>query len=307
MSLAYLNYLLARAVFGLLRTLPYSWSCALVRALAWLIYRLDSKHRQLAYSNIRQALGEHLPHSELDLIASHSLQHFAVALLEMIVAPSKLKKENWSELVDWSEGSSLQSSMDEGRGVILLVPHLGNWEILGRCLGLSGVVFHVLIRPLENPYLAEYLRREREELGSKLYPRRGGFRDLISALESRSFVALFPDQNQRKRGIFVHWFGRKAATDRSPAFLALQFEAPVVVGTLLRVGKFSNFRFELKASRVTFPPKTGDREADLLAYTESIHRVMEELIRQRPEQYFWVHNRYRTRPLEEAQKSEQKL
>lgn len=290
-------------MFALLRALPYSWSCALVRSFAWILYKLDSKHRRLSHENLRQALGSQVPQAQIDRIACHSFQHFAITLLEMIVASRKLREQNWRECVDWSSSTTLRSSAEEGRGLILLAPHLGNWEIFGRCLGFDGIVFHVLIRPLENPYLAEYLRKEREGLGSKLYPRRGGFRELMAALESRSFIALFPDQNQRKRGIFVDWFGRKAATDRSPAFLALQYQAPVVVGTLLRVGKFSNFRFELKVSRVTFPPKTGDREADLLAYTESIHRVMEELIRQRPEQYFWVHNRYRTRPPEEEQKT----
>lgn len=294
---SYFTYLFLRTLFALVRALPESWCYALGRALGAGAFSLSPRLRRVAAGNLRQAFGGSKTEEEHRKLVRAAFRHFGLLAVEMVIAPKFLRSARWRERITYEDAPELKRHLEAGRGLLVVAPHLGNWEVLGLSTALAGLPFHVLARPLKNPYLDAYLRRERESTGGQTLPRRGGFRELVSALAGGGVVAIFPDQNQRKRPIFVDWFGRKAATDRSPGFFALRFGSPAVGLALLREG--GRFRFRSRAVPVSFPPATGDRERDLLAYTEAIHRTMEGMIREAPEQYFWLHDRYRTRPGEE--------
>lgn len=281
----------------MLRVIPVSWAYAIARGLGSIFYRLDSRHRKIAIQNLRQAFGSTKSEAELQSLAKKSFQNFVLVIIESVLAHGRILPEKAKLYVDFPDQEPVRNSFSSGNGVLALVPHLGNWEIAGLTWGAFGFPASAIARPLKNPYLEAYLTKNRESTGLKILPRRGGFRQLIPELKANHMVALLPDQNQRKRPIFVNWFGRLAASDRSAAFLALRMQTPVFVGGTVRVG--NTFRFRSFWKQVNLPARTGDRDRDLRATVEAIHRVLEQVILEHPDQYFWLHDRYRTRPPED--------
>jgi KDO2-lipid IV(A) lauroyltransferase len=134
----------------------------------------------------------------------------------------------------------------------------------------------------------------RERGGLVIHPRRGGVRDLARALAAGEVGLQAVDQNQRLRGVFVPFFGELASCERAAVSLALRFGYPIVVGAALRVGGGFRFRFVLHGPfRLNV---TGDRAADLRAGVLRVNQEIERLVRMAPDQYLWIHDRYRTQP-----------
>ena len=296
-SFLYFEYILLRLIFSIVRSLPLSWNYGLARVFGSFFYRIDAKHRRIARRNLQLAFGSTKAEKEYRKILKASFQHFFTIVVESIFLPKYLTSDRWRERVEFSQAPQFKEHLKKGRGLIILAPHLGNWEAANFTVALAGIPFQVIARPLKNPYLDQYLRKNREMAGAEVLPRRGGFRGLVEAISSGRAVAILHDQNQRKRPIFVNFFGKKAATDRSPAFLALRFDTPVVVAALLRQNK--DFRFRMEAEFL-YPPTSKEKNKDEIhRFTEQIHRATEKMILNHPEQYFWLHDRYRTRPPDE--------
>jgi KDO2-lipid IV(A) lauroyltransferase len=154
---------------------------------------------------------------------------------------------------------------------------------------------HIIARPIANPWLQAFIKRLRSPTGQHIHPRRGGIRHLLAALRAGYAVGTLPDQNQRLRGIFVPVFGRLASCDRSQARLAQLAGCPILVGAAVRSGR--GFRFRIAVSDVfTVPAADGPESDPIWDGTHRLQQAVEKLILEAPEQYFWVHNRYRTRP-----------
>src|SRR5690606_23361154 len=142
-----------------------------------------------------------------------------------------------------------------------------------------------------NPLTAAFLKRRREAAGLVMHPRRGGIRPLVRALARRCPVLQVVDQNQRLRGVFVPFFGRLASTERSAATLAVRKGYPVFAGACVRSGGGFRFRFEVVPPFRASP--TGDAESDVRAACRQINALVETLVLRHPDQYLWIHDRYR--------------
>lgn len=294
--LDYLSYLAVRAVYGLLRALPPSWVYAFARGIGSMLFRFDGKHRRIAMTNLRQAMGPQVQESQIRDLARQAFQHFTTVLLEGVLLDRWMNPQKWKERVEFPGAEEMRRILARGKGLLLLGPHFGNWEVASLTVNLAGFPNAIISRPLKNPYLVEYFRKMREAYGAKLIPRRGGFRELLPIFRQGGIASIMPDQNQRKRPIFVSWFGKLAATDRSPAFVALRLGVPVIAAAAIRQGR--EFRFRIEMEVVEPPPSSGDRDEDERRFAEHLHRVIERMILRHPEQYFWLHDRYRTRPAE---------
>ena len=154
----------------------------------------------------------------------------------------------------------------------------------------------MVVQSFKNPLQQRYITESRAKVGLHLHPRRGGIRGLARAL-ARGCVGLQAvDQNQRRRGVFVPFFGRLASTERSAATLAVRKGYPIMVGSCRRVGR--GFRFKTHIDALIYGEATGDTEADVERLVRRINERLEQHILAAPEQYLWIHNRYRTRPSE---------
>jgi KDO2-lipid IV(A) lauroyltransferase len=288
------EYLFVRTMEGLLWPLPLSAMRAVGRFMGWLSWRLDRRHRVVAEENAAWALG--LSPAEARRLVRRVYHHSGLTSVECLMLPYILRRHRIADLSRYEGIEHLTSALAKGRGVIFLTAHIGNWELGGLALAEQSGSLLSIARALDNPLLERHLSRIRHHLGQTVADRKGALRHIIQHLRSGGVVGLLIDQNQRKDGVFVDFFGRLASTTPSAAIIALRYDVPVVAGYACR-GEDGKFEMHVD------PPfeliRTGDYEADVAANTAQFTQRIEEWIRRYPGQWMWLHSRWKTRPPEE--------
>jgi KDO2-lipid IV(A) lauroyltransferase len=187
----------------------------------------------------------------------------------------------------------LERAQAAGRGALLLTGHFGNFELLGAWLGRMHPVDFV-VKPLTNPYVDRWLEGLRRESGVGTLPLGLGVRGVYRALRENRWIALLADQDARRDGVFVPFFGRDASTPRGPAELAVRTGAPIVMGFGWR-GADGRLRLDVGPT-LTPDPGIADPEASVRDLTARHTAALEARVRERPEQWFWLHRRWKTAP-----------
>ncbi len=187
------------------------------------------------------------------------------------------------------------AALARGRGLVLVTGHFGNWEIGGAALAARGVPLDVVAQRQSNPLFDRAIVAARERLGMRVIERGRAPKEGLRALRAGRVVAFVADQDARRAGVFVPFFGRPASTHRGPALLALRTGAPLFLGTAPRAAA-GEYRIRLEPVEVD-----GDGEPDdvVRRLTAAFTARLEAAIRAAPEQYFWHHRRWKTRPPEE--------
>jgi KDO2-lipid IV(A) lauroyltransferase len=273
-------------LFGHLPVGAGTWMGSRLGDLAWL---LVPRRRAIALANLARALGGLHPAPERHRLARRSFQHLGMTFVEtcglFFRPPASILAR-----VEMNGGERLREAAAQGKGVLVLTAHYGNWELLGAAHILSGLPLSVVARPLDQPLLERLAARLRRRAGIELIDKRHGLRDVLQALRQGRMVGILLDQNAaRSEGVFVPFFGVPASTSKGLALIALRTRAPVVPVFIRRLGA-GRHRVEVGAA---LPPPADD---DVVAYTAAFNRAIEAAIRQAPEQWFWMHNRWRTRP-----------
>jgi KDO2-lipid IV(A) lauroyltransferase len=273
-------------LFGHLPMGAGAWVGAGLGDLAWLLL---PRRRAIALGNLARALGGGHPAPEVRRLGRRSFQHLGMTFVEtcelFFRPPASILAR-----VEMNGGERLREAAAQGKGVLVLTAHYGNWELLGAAHILSGLPLSVVARPLDQPLLERLAARLRRRAGIELIDKRHGLRDVLQALRQGRMVGILLDQNAaRSEGVFVPFFGVPASTSKGLALIALRTRAPVVPVFIRRLGA-GRHRVEVGAA---LPPPADD---DVVAYTAAFNRAIEAAIRQAPEQWFWMHNRWRTRP-----------
>ena len=188
----------------------------------------------------------------------------------------------------------IREALARDQGVIILAGHFGNWEIGGSAVAVRDVPLDVVGRRQSNPLFDDRLRDTREQLGMRVIYRDEGVRPILRALREPRAVALVADQNVIRGGLFVDFFGTPAATTRGPVTLARRTGARCVMASV-RCLPGPRARYHLRFFLLELP-ETGNVEADDRAFLRSYLATLEEEIRAVPDQYFWPHKRWKTRP-----------
>lgn len=192
---------------------------------------------------------------------------------------------------------TLSAEAGRGQGIVILSAHHGNWELAGAALAALGVPLDVVGKGMTNRLFEADVFETRERLGMRVIEMSDAPRTVLRSLGRGRVVAMLSDQNAHRSGVFVRFFDRLAATPRGAALFAIRRGAPVFVGLATREpGRAQRYRLELRRLEYAV---TGDLEADTLALLTAYHRSVEEAIVAAPEQYFWHHKRWKTRPPEE--------
>lgn len=181
-----------------------------------------------------------------------------------------------------------------GRGLILATGHYGNWEIAAAAVASRGVPIGAIVRRQGNRLVDERLQQLRRKLGVETIYQGDAPVRVPRLLRSNGVIGIVGDQDARRSGVFVPFFGRPASTHRGPALFAIRLGAPIFSCVARRVPG-NEVRYEVHGHRVDFDP-TGNLEADVRDLTAELARRLEEEIRIAPEQYFWFHKRWKTRP-----------
>jgi len=277
----------------LLAWLPARLGLWIGRRLGDLAWAALPGRRTLTVDNLQRAFGAAHDAAELRRLGRRSFEHLGMNLVEGCVFFFRPPAVMLSRVT--LEGAEhLEAAAASGRGILLLTAHLGNWELLAASHALSGFALSVVVRPLDNAVLDRVVARFRRRCGVELIAKRRALREVMDALRRRRMVGILLDQNAaRSEGIFVPFFGVPASTSKALAVLALRARAPVTPVFICRDAKG---RHTVRVDPALPPPADGD----VTAYTAAFNRAIETAIRRAPEQWFWMHARWRTRPRADA-------
>jgi KDO2-lipid IV(A) lauroyltransferase len=298
----YAVYLIVRVVICAVQMLSYPAASRVARFLAWLVYHLDKRHRQVADYNLRHAF-PHLDPAQRDRLVRAVLLHFCTLLIEIIHVPRKLHATNWRRYLDLAGGRKLVGALLSGRPLLIVTGHFGNWEMGGYVLGLLGFRTHAIARELDNPYLDNFLRGFRERTGQQVLAKKGDFFQMKALLNNGGVLATLADQDAGAKGQFVDYFGRPASTHRAVALMALEYNVPMIVIGTPKVGE--PMRHVILAEDVILPEEYADRPDAVKAITQRFTAALERMVRLYPEQYFWLHRRWKHQPQPRAKKAKQ--
>lgn len=275
------------------RLLPKRWATYFGSGIGILCYYLIKKRREIALNNLNIAFGNHFTKSQRTEICKASFINVGKTFVEFLRFP-KLNAENiWHEVsVEGTE--HLHAALAGGKGAIVFLPHFGNWELLSLVYGaLIPDRAKAIAFPLKNALLNAYIWRHREQMSLKLIPRKRAIRETLSALKNNDAVGFFADQNAGPEGVFVNFLGKSASAARGPVVLALKTGAPLLFSLSIRQ---PDDRHHIYISTPTYPKVSDDFERDVEIYTTQMLKQLEAYIHKYPEQWLWLHNRWKTQP-----------
>jgi KDO2-lipid IV(A) lauroyltransferase len=276
-----------------LGALPRPLARALGITLAWAVYLLHRRLRRVGRRNLELAFPQKAP-KERRKILRRVFTSLGRLLAEFCLFPSYTRGQV-SQVAVYEGFENFESARQRGKGVLFLTAHLGGWEIGSFVHSLHGNALNVLVRALDNPYLDRMVQRYRTLHGNVIVDKQDFARGIIGALKAGETVGVLMDTNMvPPHGVFVPFFGVPAYTTTLPARLALRTGAAVVPA-------FTIWDPQLHKYRIHFAPavqlvRTEDEEADLVANTAAFTGVIEDYVRRYPEQWLWVHRRWKTRP-----------
>ncbi len=292
------EYAALRVWIAIIGCFPIEWNLHTGRLLGRIWWWASRRHRERALENLRPALGRDYDEARLRVIARRSFEHFAqLYTVELPLMPRRISTWAWARHVELGRLADGLRVLLAGRGCILLTPHFGNYELLGLTLCQLGLPIAAVMRPLDNPLVNRFLVASRERGGMRLLFKKGVSAVAGEILDRGGALSFIADQDAGRKGIFVEFFGRPASTYKSIGLLAMQKRVPIVVGAAHRVGR--RFRYRMDVERVIAPAEWEGRDDPLRWVTQEFSRAMEALIRRHPEQYLWVHRRWKHRPKEE--------
>ena len=289
-----INRLVVPVLLGIIRGLGYlprSVGIWLGKVIGRLLYILDRKHRDIATDNLSRAFGW-LPQSrQVQRIVQQVFNNLGTMLFEIAWA-NQLDPQDHKRYFRITGREHYQRAADKGRGVLLLTAHMGNWELFSIIAYMAAIPANVVYRPLDSRVFDEIIKQMRCRYGAELIPNKYAFYHIAKTLKNKACVAMLMDQNvDYYNGVYVDFFGRRACTNRGMAYMAMRTGAPVVPVFMLR--EEGGFRAKM------FPEipliRTGDRHKDIELNTAKYNQTIETIIRQYPDQWFWVHQRWKTK------------
>ncbi|MBM3242262.1 hypothetical protein FJZ31_38835 [Candidatus Poribacteria bacterium] len=265
------------------------WWGAGLGDLMWYVLK---NRRKIAISNLRLAFGNEKTALELNRIAKQSFRNLGKNIAEFLRFPL-LNEQNLWDLVTVEGRENVEHALDLGRGVIIFIAHLGNWELLAPVYSALFPKTAVIAFPLKNRYLDKMVNKYRCWLGLEIIRKRLATKYVLKALKDNYVVGFIADQNAGREGVVVEFFGKLASTARGPVAIALKTGAPLILSLDIR---FPNDRHCLIITEPVKLTITGDLDEDVACNTAKLMAELEKQIRRYPCQWMWQHDRWKTRP-----------
>ncbi len=284
----FLIYAGVRGVLAGLQTL--SWRQA-SRAGAWvgrILRRVDRKHGAVARRNLERSPGIVDPGGRSAFLG-RVYENLGRSLMELLLVPRLLARGEIARRVRLERLHVFDRALEKGKGAIAVVGHMGNYELIGVAVSLSGYPVHSLVRPIVNRPLDRYLERLRQLTGQKVIPRDGALGEMIRVLRRNGILVIQIDLDAKEGGVLVDFLGRPASTHRSPALLALKYGAPLIPVDIHREGDINVCVLEDPVD----PAPYREREDAVEALTAELSRRFERQLRAHPDQWWWVFDRWR--------------
>lgn len=294
---AFIQYALAKSALRILGSIPRNLAYRVGDVVAGASYCLARRQRETGMYNLRMALPD-LSDDERARIIRQVFRNLGRLLVEFSHFP-KLHRDNIPEIVEYEGFDNYLEGHRRGKGILYLTAHVGSWELCSFAHSIYGYPLKFLTRPIDNPLIDRLITRFRTWGGNQVIDRTHAARGVLRALGNNEAVGILADQNTtRSEGVFVDFFGIPAATTPGVATFALRTGA-AVIPVYLRWDK-SRKRHILHFAPPLDLIVTGDRKQDIVENTRMFNQVLETFVRKFPDQWLWIHRRWKTRPEGEA-------
>lgn len=288
----FLRYLVVRAAAALAAAFPVKWVSGLGAWLGGLGFHLARSERRKALAHLAVAFPEK-SEDERRSIAKESFRHLGRSVGELVcVKQIDARLDDW---VEWppADRALLDAALARGKGVLFISGHIGNWELTARGVTARGYDGSSIAREASDARTTAFIEHMRASgnTGTIWRGHPGAAKAMLRQLRAGKILGLVIDQDTKVQSVFVPFFGKLASTPRAAADLALRTKAALIVGTCPRVGPF---RYRLGLEEVPLPE--GDDEAAVVRLTAELTARLERVIRQYPEQWVWMHERWKRQP-----------
>ena len=286
----YLYTFIAWFFNGFASLLPRNSSMAVGIAIGELVATLSKKDRERAINNIQCSL--QVDRCEAKKIAKHCYRNVGKNLVEFLQFSGRLKK--WIQNDIAIEGKVyIDRALNEGKGVIGVSGHVGNWELLPVSLAAHGYEGRAITRELRSKWLNKFVHRHRKKAGYIALNRDRSIREALSCLDRNELLGILADIDTKTKGVFVQFFNRPAYTPYGPVAIALKTGTPILPMFIIRQ---TNDKHRLVVEPPVDLHQTGDYQSDLVTNTQHFTKIIESYIRRYPEQWIWMHDRWKTQP-----------
>lgn len=266
-----------------------NFSRKFANVLAFTFFHFIPIRKEIVLKNL------HIAFPVNDSATNHKLAYkiylsFAITLVEILYLPY-LKKDDLRDAVECSNPELIINKFNEGKGVILLSSHFGNWEFIAISVAIQiQLPFSVIVKPLRNPLVFEWMNKARTKFSNEIVPLGISIRKTYQTLKEKKIVAMVADQRGPAEGVKVDFFGKKVSIYTGPAVLALKTGAPLICGIPIR-GKDYKYKTTLVEISLDNLPEGEDEK--VLEISQRYTSFLEAVIRDHPEQWLWMHNRWK--------------
>ena len=290
----YIEYQLLLGLGYLIRNLSRPTILQLGRLIGDFLYYCVPIRRSIVVDHLQQAFPEKSG-PEIRKIARGTYQNLGMNVLEHLRLPT-LSNDELRGIVDLADEEILIQALERKRGVIIVGGHFGNWEYSSSVVSAKGYRFGVVVAKISNKFIDARINEHREASGGEMIPKRSSTKAVIRILRQNGAIGMLIDQNQKRGGTFVDFFGRPCSTVRGPAIIAHKTGASIIF--------FAALRQPDGTIKVVFEPveidyQAGATEHNINAVMQHCTSRLEHYIRLYPDQWFWLHRRWKTRPSEE--------
>ena len=285
------QYHLLKALSRLICFLPYAYVVKLGRSLGFLYWYIAPKQRRRGIRQLEERLA--LPEKEAAKVMRRLCGNLGQTFLEIMFTP-KLDAQRIAQLVEIENRQYLEEAVARGHGVVFLTAHIGNWEWLGAALSMAGFPMTSVIKRQPNDQHTRLLNEYRERVGIEIFAR--GTTELLGAakaMKKGKILGFLADQDAGVDGVFLNFFGKPASTPLGPAVFARKFKAPVMPVFIVHKPDYSGHKV------LIYPPMeyedTGEEKDDLRRLTLKMTKLLEEVIREHPDEWIWFQKRWNTK------------
>ncbi len=281
-------------VSGTSRYLPWHLGVQFGGILGKVAFYLLRRERERSLEGLRVAFGRDKSEKELNRIARRNFQNLGKGLIE-ILNLRHLTRRQIESLVTIEGEEYLKAAESSGKGTVLITGHIGNWELLGAVLSLKGYRLHVIAAPLYDPRIDELIIRLRSKFNIETISRGSpsSSKKILGVLKKKEILALLIDQDTQVKGVFVNFFNQKAHTPAGAAQLALKSDATTITFFITRL---PGDRHKITINKPMTLVRSDDNKKDIEVNTAIFTAKIEEHIKQYPEQWVWMHRRWKTQP-----------
>ena len=285
-----IEYVFVRTFFSLVQMLPIAWCESLASWIAWCICDVFRVRARVVEENLSHVFPDKTQDERREL-ARAMWRHLILMAFEIAHAPRKIHDSNWRNYVYIRDKKIMTQYFLDWRPVVLVTGHFGNFELAVYMTGILGIPTYAIVRPLDNPWLQKWIAEFRESRGQFMFPSQGSATRVQEVLDAGGMLSLLGDQHAGTKGCWIDFLGKPAACHKALALFTLSGEAPMIVTYAIRRERMMSF--EIGCNGIMDPLTMPQELKDVRSLTQWYNQRLEELIKKTPDQYWWLHRRWK--------------